>query len=209
MMRWENGLSSGWSLCDSDKKMEPPGTLNTLSAKGLSASAICLGASLEYSTSTLLIVCTPQKFIQTLAGGTISPRRGFYSWIPAYPPDQPDQCQEAVLLQDTYLFCPDHRYFSRPTILLSFWRNCEWIYACSSVTSASAATLKQMTAFFLLLSQSQWPHSPGEHRSVMQPFETSADQFTNYPKPAFFLWDSRNPITMHSWRKEKLPWIGH
>lgn len=82
MMRWENGLSSGWSLCDSDKKMEPPGALNTLSAKGLSASAISLGASLEYSTSTLLIVCTPQKFIQTLAGGTISPRRGFTHEFP-------------------------------------------------------------------------------------------------------------------------------
>lgn len=76
-------------------------------------------------------------------------QKAFYSWIPTYPPNQPDQCQEAGIVEDTPLFFPDHKYFSRPTILLSFWRNnYEWIYACSSVTSASAATLNQMTDFF-------------------------------------------------------------
>lgn len=63
---------------------------------------------------------------------------------------------------DTYLFLPDHKYFSRPTRLLSLWRNNhEWTYAHSSVTSPSAATLNEMTDFFLLLSvtvttQSWW-----------------------------------------------------
>lgn len=33
MMTWENRLSSGWSLWDIEKMMEPPDTLNTLSAK--------------------------------------------------------------------------------------------------------------------------------------------------------------------------------
>lgn len=68
-----------------------------------------------------------------------------------------------------------------------------------------------MTALFLLVSQSQWPHSPGgaeEHDVTLRNSEL-VKQFTNNPKPALFLWDNRNPITMHSWRKEKLHWIGH
>lgn len=124
-----------------------------------SASLVYFRTSLEWFTSTLLIVCTPQSSYTPWQMGYLS-QKGFYSWSPTYPPKQPDQYQEAVLEQGVYLLCPDHKYFSRPP--LSFWRNNdEWIYAHSNVTSASAATLNQTTDFSLLLSQSQWLHSPG------------------------------------------------
>lgn len=162
MVRWENRLSSGWSLWDSEKMMEPPDTLSTLGAKGLTQCLCCVFRGFSWTvhlhpTHSL----HPTKVHTDLGRWDYLSQKGFYSWIPTYPPNQADQCQEAVLVQDTYSFHSDHKYFYRYTILLSFWRNnYTWIYAHSSVTSASAATLNQMTALFSLsvtvTTQSWW-----------------------------------------------------